>query len=209
MSSVRSIALCLALLALMMLPRTSLAHHSFAMYDSEKLLQLEGTIKEFQWTNPHAIVWVNGSTTPGTPAELWTVELPTSPGNLARMGWKRSSLSPGDHVVIEINPLRDGRHGGSFKKATLTATGTVLVATVRDEPPGSAGTAGELDKAHEHDEHEHDESRACSLTDPGSHRHVGGFTVGLVGLVGLVAGARRLSGPARARRWRKAAGARQ
>jgi hypothetical protein len=153
MTILRSLAVCCALL---LVARASQAHHSFSMYDSEKLLHLEGTIKEFQWTNPHAILWVNGSAEPGKPPELWTVELPTSPGNLTRMGWKRTSLSPGDKVIVELNPLRDGRRGGSFKKATITTTGVVLVANVRDEPPSGGGAGGALtDK--DHDDHDHDE----------------------------------------------------
>lgn len=161
MNILRSFALCCVLLVL---AQPALAHHSFSMYDSEKLLHLEGTIKEFQWTNPHAILWVTGSTEPGKPPELWTVELPTSPGNLSRMGWKRNSLAPGDKVIVELNPLRDGRRGGSFKKATLTATGTVLVANIRDEPPAAGGAAGaagaETEKDHDHDDDEH---RSCGL----------------------------------------------
>jgi hypothetical protein len=192
MSYVRLLALCLALSAL---PRSALAHHSFSMYDSEKLLQIEGTIKEFQWTNPHAIVWVTGSTVPGGAPELWTVELPTSPGNLTRMGWKRSSLSPGDRVIVELNPLRDGRHGGSFKKATLTSTGTVLVATARDEPPGAAGAAGgaaDVDKEHEHDDDhdDHDARSACSLPAFGSSGAAGSGCAALV-LLGLAVRLRR------------------
>jgi len=57
---------------------------------------------------------------------LWSLELPTSPGNLTRMNWTKRSLKPGDRVSIDINPLRDGRHGGSLKKVTLLATGQVL-----------------------------------------------------------------------------------
>jgi Family of unknown function (DUF6152) len=156
--------LVLVTLTVLVLARPTLAHHSFAMYDSEKLLQLEGTVKEFQWTNPHAIVWVTGSTQPNQPPELWTVELPTSPGNLGRMGWKRNSLAPGDHVVIEINPLRDGRRGGSFKKATLTSTGVVLVANVRDEPPSTGAGGAHTEDDHDHDEgHDHEEKSSCSL----------------------------------------------
>jgi hypothetical protein len=61
--------------------------------------------------------------------DLWTIELPTSPGNLTRMGWDKHSLKPGDRVVVEINPLRNGKHGGSFKKATLIDSGQILIAT--------------------------------------------------------------------------------
>ena len=35
------------------------AHHSFAMFDALKIVQLEGTVKEFQWTNPHAWIVLN------------------------------------------------------------------------------------------------------------------------------------------------------
>jgi hypothetical protein len=119
--------------------RQAVAHHSFAMYDTTKVVIITGTVKEFQWTNPHALLWVVGSGD-GGPGELWTIELPTSPGNLARMGWTKHSLATGDALAIEINPLRDGSHGGSFKKATLT-TGVVLVATAKDDPYAGDGGA--------------------------------------------------------------------
>lgn len=197
MSSTRPLAFPLLVL-LLALSRTAAAHHSFSMYDSEQLLKLEGTIKEFQWTNPHAIVWVTGTTTPGQPAELWTVELPTSPGNLTRMGWKRTSLSPGDPVVIEINPLRDGSRGGSFKKATITSTGVVLVATARDEPPSAAGTGGAAEHADDDHDHDHEgKNGLCSAVAGGARGRAAG-QVGFValGLVALAARARR--------RWRMA-----
>jgi hypothetical protein len=122
--------------------REAAAHHSFAMYDTEKLFVIRGTVKEFQWTNPHALLWITGSTDGGAD-ELWTIELPTSPGNLARMGWTKHSLAQGDAVSVEINPLRDGSHGGSFKKATLAKSGAVLVATATGDPyAGDASAVG-------------------------------------------------------------------
>ncbi|MBO9708884.1 MAG: hypothetical protein J7521_11785 [Caulobacter sp.] len=105
------------------------AHHSFAMYDQTRIVTLHGTVKTFQWTNPHALIWLQGSLNPNGPAELWSVELSTSPGNLARMGWSKRSLAAGDKVTIDINPLRDGRRGGSLKKAVVLATGQVLTTT--------------------------------------------------------------------------------
>jgi hypothetical protein len=110
------------------------AHHSFAMYDPAVTIRLDGTVKEFQWTNPHALLWVIGTTKPGETPALWTIELPTSPGNLSRMGWTKHSLSPGDRVLVELNPLRDGQHGGSFRKMTMVQTGQVLLVNLRDQP---------------------------------------------------------------------------
>jgi hypothetical protein len=120
-------ALVLALAVASATAGAAAAHHSFAMYDATKTVTVTGTVKEFQWTNPHAILWLYADPPKGEGAgELWSFELSTSPGPLTRMGWNKHSLSPGDKVAVEMNPLRDGQHGGSLKKATLTATGQVL-----------------------------------------------------------------------------------
>ncbi len=101
------------------------------MYDSAKLLTLNCTVKEFQWANPHAVLWVISGPAAGEPLQNWSIELPTSPGNLTRMGWTKHSLKPGDHIVLEFNPLRDGTKGGSFKKATVAPTGEVLTVNLK------------------------------------------------------------------------------
>jgi hypothetical protein len=122
------------------------AHHSFAMYDPKQLITLNGTVKEFQWSNPHVIVWVLVPTSDDQEPQLWTIELPTSPGGLVRIGWDKHSLNSGDRVAVEINPLRDGEHGGSFKKATLLASGKVLtvalpgIATAQTTPTPAPAT---------------------------------------------------------------------
>ena len=114
----------------------ALAHHSFAMFDFTKTLTLRGTVKEFQWTNPHVVLWVETDPVGTDPAVTWSAEL-TSPGNLTRNGWTRQSLKPGDKIELELNPLRDGKHGGGFHKATLLATGQVLTgAAPGNRPPG-------------------------------------------------------------------------
>ncbi len=106
----------------------ALAHHSFAMFDFNRIVTLKGAVKEFQWTNPHVVLWVETDPTASEPAVTWSVEL-TSPGNLTRSGWSRTSLKPGDKVEVELNPLRDGKHGGGFHKATLVSTGQVLTSS--------------------------------------------------------------------------------
>ena len=112
------------------------AHHSFAMFDSSKTVTLDGVVKEFEWTNPHVGLSLVTAPKGGAAGEEWSAEL-TSPGNLSRIGWTRRSLKPGDHIVLEISPLRDGQRGGSFKKATFVGTGQVLSAQ-RDTGAGLA-----------------------------------------------------------------------
>jgi hypothetical protein len=130
----KSLHSMLVLAAALVVP--AYAHHSFAMFDFNNIVTLNATVTEFRWTNPHVVLLVEGSPKPGAPVEVWSMEL-TSPGNLTRMGWSRKSFKPGDHIELQFNPLRDGKHGGAFKEAKLLATGQVLTSSVRDaEKPG-------------------------------------------------------------------------
>lgn len=114
----------------------ALAHHSFAMFDFANTVVIKGTVKEFRWTNPHVILLAAATPKAGEAEEVWSMEL-TSPGNLTRLGWSRLSFKPGDRIELEFNPLRDGKHGGAFKKATLLDTGQVLTSNLREaEKPG-------------------------------------------------------------------------
>jgi hypothetical protein len=130
----RVLAATLALSAALLAP--AYGHHSFAMFDFNNTVSFKATVKEFRWTNPHVVLLVEGSPKPGTPPEVWSMEL-TSPGNLTRLGWTRRSFGPGDAIELQFNPLRDGKHGGAFKEAKILATGQVLSSSVRDiEKPG-------------------------------------------------------------------------
>jgi hypothetical protein len=93
------------------------AHHSFAMFDASKTVTLEGLVKEFQWTNPHAWIMLNVANEQGQ-AEQWAIEL-NGPSGLARDGWKPKTLTPGMNVSVTIHPLRDGANGGQFLTVKL------------------------------------------------------------------------------------------
>ena len=95
----------------------AMAHHSFAMFDRAKQVTLAGTIKSFQYSNPHS--WVELIVmTPAGGTEDWTIEA-LSPNVLSRSGWKKSSLVAGQKVKVVINPMRDGSHGGNLVSVTL------------------------------------------------------------------------------------------
>jgi hypothetical protein len=98
------------------LPGPAMAHHSFAMFDSQKEVTLEGTVREFQWTNPHS--WVQLTVMENGQSTEYSIE-GGSPNGLARKGWSRNSLKAGDHVKVTIHPLKDGTKGGSFMHALL------------------------------------------------------------------------------------------
>ena len=94
-----------------------LAHHSFAMFNQRQEMALEGTVHEFQWTNPHAFIELDVPKAGGGTSR-WSIEL-NSPNNLSRQGWSRNALHSGDEVTVHIAPLRDGRLGGLFLDVTL------------------------------------------------------------------------------------------
>src|SRR5215510_5540437 len=78
-------ALGLAGLAVAMTAIPALAHHSFAMFDALKTVTLEGTVKEFQWTNPHSWILMMVKNPQGAD-EQWAIELGT-PAGLRHQGW--------------------------------------------------------------------------------------------------------------------------
>lgn len=111
------------LLALTVLISTSTpvnGHHSFAMFDKNAEMWLEGTVKELQWTNPHTFIQLmvtpvdeSGEPIEGAEPVEWSLE-GGSPNILARNGWNRLSVQPGDRVRVLIYPLASGEPGGSF-----------------------------------------------------------------------------------------------
>src|SRR5215813_13414544 len=108
------------------------AHHSFAMFDAQKTVTLEGTVKEFEWVNPHSWlrIMVNDEKV-GKPV-MWAVEL-SSPGRLVTMGMRADSVKPGDAVSVTIHPMKDGARGGQFIQAVLPGGKEVIRANARDE----------------------------------------------------------------------------
>ena len=108
----RLFAAAIVTLGLAAAPAT--AHHSFAMFDQKRTVVLEGTVVQFQWTNPHVWIELKVSDPGGAPAQ-WGVEC-TSVNILRRQGWHHDSLHPGDRVKLVLRPLRDGSHGGQLAK---------------------------------------------------------------------------------------------
>ena len=86
---------------------TAQAHHSFSMFDYGTPIDLEGTVQEFRYTNPHTFI------IPRTKGATWTLE-GNSPSTLERDGWNRMTLRPGDQIRLTVSPLRSGGAGGMW-----------------------------------------------------------------------------------------------
>jgi hypothetical protein len=91
----------------------AMAHHSFAMFDKDKLSELKDvTVVEYAWGNPHVYLIVkSGETT-------YTLEC-SSISAMKETGWKFNTLKGGDKINIVFFPLRNGKPGGALKTATL------------------------------------------------------------------------------------------
>jgi len=134
----RTFGNCMIGLWLIGVSTAAIAHHSTAMYDYATSMTLMGTVMEMQWTNPHMFIRARASDAAGKEAE-WNIECGT-PNINARHGWKRSDIKPGDKVVMDVHPLRDGQPGGTLVTVklpdgrTLYGPGGDIVAG----PPGGA-----------------------------------------------------------------------
>ena len=97
-------------------PASAFAHHSFALFDAERTVTLQGTVTEFRWTNPHSRLHVmvsDGRT--GKPA-LWAIEM-DSPARLMSTGIRADYVRAGDTVSVTFHPIRDGTRRGQFIQA--------------------------------------------------------------------------------------------
>ena len=119
----RTIAVAVVALVFIVAGQSVLAHHSAAMFDPQKVKELTGTIKEFQWKNPHVWIQIYVQSSGGAKEE-WSVE-GGGPNSLSRQGWRPTTFKPGDAVTIKVNPMKDGSLGGLFVGAKL-ADGTTI-----------------------------------------------------------------------------------
>jgi hypothetical protein len=101
-----SLVLLSLVFGLVIVPVGSFAHHGSSNYDMSKSVSVKGTVKQFAFINPHSAIYLDAKDDKGN-AEQWLVEA-DSPNNLARNGWNRDSLKPGDQVTVVGNRLKDG-----------------------------------------------------------------------------------------------------
>jgi hypothetical protein len=101
-----------------LLSAPAMAHHSFAMFDRDKTITLTGVVKEFQWTNPHAWIYMMVSDEGGSPIE-YGLEMQGT-GQATKNGWRPDSVKPGDKVTVTMHPLKSGSHGGQLMTVVLS-----------------------------------------------------------------------------------------
>ena len=131
---------CVMLLSVLTL--SAHAHHSGAIYDHEKDLNLQGTVSKVRWANPHVIVEIDVTGGGATPVR-WAIE-GLAPAGLRSAGWSKQSLSPGDQVIASGNPARNPDRKMILGHSIVKEDGTVLaMPSLRDRngvPPADLPT---------------------------------------------------------------------
>ena len=120
MSSKKRIADILATAVSLVAAWSAFAHHSAAMFDDTKVVELSGTVKELQWTNPH--VWLQVAVEQDGRSTEWSLE-GGSPNSLSRQGWRSTTFKSGDLISVRLRPMKDGTAAGSFIGAKFASDG--------------------------------------------------------------------------------------
>jgi hypothetical protein len=102
---------------LAMLAGQAAAHHSFAMFDPDQLITKAGTVKEFEWTNPHVWIHIMAPDATGKVVE-WSFEMQAI-AQATSGGWRKDIVHLGDKISIDFHPLKDGSRGGELVSAVL------------------------------------------------------------------------------------------
>ena len=106
----------------------ALAHHSFAMFDQENAVELEGVVQEFKFTSPHTFIILVVKQNDGS-SQTWSLE-GGAPSALVRDGWSSKTLKQGDELKLMVEPLRSGAPGGAWNvNKTKFKDGSPIVVT--------------------------------------------------------------------------------
>ena len=106
LASSRALPLVVSLCWGLMLAGAAFGHHGTANYDTSKNISVKGTVTDFQYANPHVLIFLDVKDDSGKVVK-WQGEL-TSPNRLERSGWHKDTIKPGDTVTIGGYPAKSG-----------------------------------------------------------------------------------------------------
>lgn len=96
----------------------AVAHHSPAVFDQTREIELTGVVTEFKWANPHSWIHMDVKNDDGS-VDNWSIEM-NPPTYLVRGGWRSNTIGPGDVVTVRANPLRTNEKSAKFVSITLS-----------------------------------------------------------------------------------------
>jgi hypothetical protein len=111
--------------ATLLVASAATAHHAYSTFDDTRTRTLEGTVRSFEWSNPHVVLTVLVKADARGEPQLWRIET-SAPGILKRFGWERNSMKAGDRISAVCNPMRDGSPGCRLHTLIVLNTGLIL-----------------------------------------------------------------------------------
>jgi hypothetical protein len=111
------LALLVVVAALSLSTVALFAHHGRGATYARNEITLKGTIKDFHWRNPHVAIFVDVPDATGK-VTTWAIEH-SNVSSLARRGYTRNTLQPGQPVTVHVNPAANGSPQGLCRKIVL------------------------------------------------------------------------------------------
>lgn len=96
-----------------LLPSVCLPHHGSSAYDFTKLITVKATVTNLEWGNPHCILHFDAKDEKGA-VTPWSLEM-YNPLWMARAGWAKDTLKPGDEIVVTFHPAKNGSSNGYIR----------------------------------------------------------------------------------------------
>jgi hypothetical protein len=109
----------LAAISLLAISVPLFAHHGNASYDTEKSVNVKGTVTAYIWANPHVFVKVDVKDDTGNIVH-WIVEA-QNPVSMMQIGWSKDTFKAGDEVEIDAMPAKNGNPVGFLGSSSPTA----------------------------------------------------------------------------------------
>jgi Family of unknown function (DUF6152) len=94
------------------------AHHGGSMFDMAHLISVRGTVTDFQWANPHVMIYACGPDQRGS-ARRWSIELRGNPRVVGKAGWNKDTIKSGDKLTFLGHPAKDGSNSMRLDKVVL------------------------------------------------------------------------------------------
>jgi uncharacterized protein DUF6152 len=123
------LALFLGAAGLLLVSGPVLAHHGRSNYDVTSPATVKGTVTDFEWVNPHALIHFDVTGENGN-VEKWIAET-NSPNTLSRQGWSRNTVKIGDQITLFGHRVKGGGNYINFSKITF-ADGRVLSPAIQN-----------------------------------------------------------------------------
>jgi Family of unknown function (DUF6152) len=110
---IKVLAVFAMLAGVSLVPLPGFAHHGSSAYDFTKLVTTKATVTILEWGNPHCILKFDAKDEKGA-VTAWSLEM-YNPLWMARAGWTKETLKPGDEIVVTFHPAKNGSGNGYIR----------------------------------------------------------------------------------------------